>query len=238
MIHCITVNHKKTVVQIVHVFFEHIYNPSVIISPNNRSLTLKANICCAAASVLVLSVHCVTRCLITVSQPGKSPSFHSLRPTHPPGDSVFYLDICLGLAFADVVDSCWAERKFQPLQSPNVSFFISLFWLFFFTTWKKRRFSFMNYRNQICVPLLPSECRQMCLLCIDFGILSVKGLVLWETPVFFDYSWVKAEKSLKSQTYTCTATCTPSRWLIALSGAQLSVTKTTCERENRCQPAL
>lgn len=69
----------------------------------------------------------------------------------------------------------------------------------------------MNYRNQICVPPLPSECWQTCLLCIDFGILSVKDLVIWGTPVFFDYSWVKAEKSLKTQTYTSRATCKPSR---------------------------
>lgn len=59
--------------------------------------------------------------------------------------------------------------------------------------WKKRRFSFMNYRNQICVAPLSSECRKTCLMCIDFCILSMKDLVLWGTPVYFDYTPVKAK---------------------------------------------
>lgn len=68
----------------------------------------------------------------------------------------------------------------------------------------------MNYRNQICVSLLSSECRETCPMWTDFGILSAKELVLWGTRVFFDYKWVKAEKSLKTQTYACTPTCTAS----------------------------
>lgn len=59
----------------------------------------------------------------------------------------------------------------------------------------------MNYRNQICVPPLPSECRQTCLLCIDLSILSLTDLVWWGTQCSLITVGSKQKKSLKAQTH-------------------------------------
>lgn len=57
--------------------------------------TLRVNRCCDEASILVPSTHnvwvrllCLRAVFIAVSQPAMNPSSYSLRPAHPPGDSV------------------------------------------------------------------------------------------------------------------------------------------------------
>lgn len=209
---------------VLHFGSLNVYNPYIFISQNKRYRTLKAKSCCDEASVLVPSLHyvwvgllCLRAVFIAVSQPGMNPSSHCLRPAHPPGDSVstwtsvwdWHLQMLLTVV----------ELRGSSSHSKVQMFLFSFpcFGYIFFTTWQKRRFSFMNYRNQICVPPLCSECWNTCLVCIDFGILSVKDLVLWGTPVLL---WLQLgqskKKSLKTQTYTCTATCTTSRWLMTL----------------------
>lgn len=131
-----------------------------------------------------------------------NPSSHCLRPAHPPGDSVstwtsvwdWHLQMLLTVV----------ELRGSSSHSKVQMFLFSFpcFGYIFFTTWKKRRFSFMNYRNQICVPPLCSECWKTCLVCIDFGILSVKDLVLWGTPVLLWLQLGQSKKNLKRPKHT------------------------------------